>query len=69
MPEFMQEIGRHYHDFNKRIACIRELAEETNLFLLVDKNGKLPKGVILETMITQYSDRFAYFCRDFGVYP
>ena len=69
MPEFMETVGIHYHDFNKRIACIRELAEETNLFLLADKDGKLPKGVSLEKMITQYSDRFAHFCKDFGIYP
>ena len=65
----MNQTGKYYHDFNKRIACIRELAEETNLFLLVDENGQLPDGLTLETLTIKYKDRFAHCCRDFGVIP
>ena len=68
-PQYMKEVGQYYHDFNKRIACIRELAEETNLFLLKDKKGGLPKDLTLEQMNTTYKDRFAHFCKDFGVLP
>ena len=65
----MQETGKHYHDFNKRIACIRELAEETNLFMMVDRNGKLPEALTLEKLTIEYKDKFAECCRDFGVLP
>ena len=65
----MQNRGKYYHDFNKRIACIRELAEETNLFLIADADGMLPKELTLEKLTVEYKDRFAHCCRDFGVLP
>ena len=50
MPQFVQEQGRYYHDFDKRIACIRECFEETNILIskkppAVDLRHELPPTV------------------------
>jgi 8-oxo-dGTP pyrophosphatase MutT (NUDIX family) len=33
MPRFIAEKGQYYHDFEKRVACIRECFEETNIMI------------------------------------
>ena len=33
LPHFSETIGKHFHDFNKRSAAIRELFEECNFML------------------------------------
>ena len=39
LPEYYNRTGQFYHDFNKRIAGIRELFEETNLLIARHPSG------------------------------
>ena len=55
MPDYIEKSGKHYFDFNKRIACIRELYEECNL--LISEND-LSDQVKLQTYVEEYQDKF-----------
>ena len=66
LPDFIEKSGKHYHDFNKRVACIRELYEECNLFI---SDVTLPDHVKLSDYEGKYEHRFAKFCKDQGVRP
>ena len=60
------ELAR-FHDFNKRVAAIRETFEETNLLLATSAPGKpLPS---LSTFESEHKQDFSGFCKRFCLTP
>ena len=67
MPEILIEEPYRfdvYHDFNKRVAGIRELFEECNLLLAT--GNQVPQ---LSSFETEFKDDFAGYCKANGVVP
>ena len=76
MPEFFEDPHRFdlYHDFNKRIAAIRELFEECNLLFadygrISGTSVNQEKFPALKSLVSEFNDNFAGFCKAHGVVP
>jgi len=63
-PEFYEEMGSPYHDFQKRICAIRETFEETNI--LIDKAHTHCNN---EHLINEAKGSFSRFCKENGLKP
>ena len=76
VPEIFEEPYRFdlYHDFNKRMAVIRELFEECNLLLVENRHiggssVRQEKFPTLNSLSTEFSDDFAGYCKAHRVVP
>lgn len=66
MPDFYERKGKLYHDFESRIACIRECFEETNI-LISELPAKQPD--LRESLDKECAGSFVKFVQKFGVEP
>ena len=60
MPTFVREQGKFYHDFDKRITCIRECFEETGILI----STKPPSMDLRQELKTVYKDNFLKMCSE-----
>ncbi|CDW77033.1 nucleoside diphosphate-linked moiety x motif mitochondrial-like [Stylonychia lemnae] len=66
-PSFYQQHGAHVQDFVKRMCCLRELYEETNILLSEEQTQN--EHANMTNYLKKHKSHFSDFCKDYSQTP